>query len=115
MEPSVNPTPDGPRRKALKASGSLLVGLSGGLGSTVLLDLVAKTYFGAPSATDIEEEAPPLKPKGGKEHPRNMTGEGSEVWKGVPAVCYVEVCGAFPGVSPTSRLISVNELRREHK
>lgn len=33
------------RRKTLKASGALLVGFSGGLGSTVLLDLVSKSYF----------------------------------------------------------------------
>ena len=80
-----------------------------------MLDLVTKTYFGAPSVTDIGEEAPASKPKGGKEHPRNMTGKDSEIWRGVPAVCYVEVCGAFPGVSPTSRLMSMNELSREHK
>ena len=34
--------------------------------------------------------------KGGKEHPRNSADKG--VWKGKAAVCYVEVCGAFPEV-----------------
>ncbi|KAH9930086.1 uncharacterized protein B0H18DRAFT_995156 [Fomitopsis serialis] len=54
LEPSVNPTPDGPRRTALRPDGNLLVGFSGGLGATVLLDL--------------------------------------------GAVCYVEICDAFPGM-----------------
>jgi hypothetical protein len=34
--------------------------------------------------------------KGGKEHPRNSPDKG--VWKGKAAVCYVELCGAFPEV-----------------
>ena len=45
LEPHVNPTPQLHRRKGLKASGNLLVGFSGGLGSSVLLDLVHKTYL----------------------------------------------------------------------
>lgn len=45
LEPHINPTPELHRRKGLRASGNLLVGLSGGLGSTVLLDLVHKTYL----------------------------------------------------------------------
>lgn len=45
LEPHVNPTPQLHRRKGLKASGNLLIGFSGGLGSSVLLDLVHKTYL----------------------------------------------------------------------
>lgn len=88
LEPSINVIPDGPRRKGLKAAGSLVIAFSGGTNSTALLDLVAKTYF-APHTDD------PEKFKGGKEHPRNAD---KSVWKGRPAVCFVEVCGAFPGV-----------------
>lgn len=88
LEPSINVIPDGPRRKGLKATGSLVIAFSGGINSTALLDLVAKTYF-APRTDD------PEKMKGGKEHPRNAD---KSVWKGRPAVCFVEVCGAFSGV-----------------
>ncbi|CAA7267029.1 unnamed protein product [Cyclocybe aegerita] len=86
LEPSINPVPDGARRKTLKAGGSLVVAFSGGTGSTALLDLVAKTYF------PVRNNGETL--KGGKDHPRNAD---QGVWKGKPAVCYVEVCGAFPG------------------
>ncbi|KAF4614224.1 hypothetical protein D9613_007796 [Agrocybe pediades] len=89
LEPTINPTPDGPRRKALKAGGSLALGLSGGTNSTALLDLVAKTYYASRSAEDDTGKG---KIRGGTEHPRNS----ETVWKGRPAVCYVEVCGAFP-------------------
>ncbi|KAF8261628.1 hypothetical protein EI94DRAFT_1745553 [Lactarius quietus] len=51
LEPHINHVPSGPRRGTLKPSGGLLIGFSGGLGSTVLLD----------SSEDL---------KGGKEHPR---------------------------------------------
>jgi cytoplasmic tRNA 2-thiolation protein 2 len=88
LEPSINVIPDGPRRKGLTATGSLVIAFSGGTNSTTLLDLVAKTYF-APRTDD------PEKLKGGKKHPRNTD---KSVWKGRPAVCFVEVCGAFPGV-----------------
>jgi cytoplasmic tRNA 2-thiolation protein 2 len=89
LEPSINPIPDGPRRKALRASGNLLLGLSGGLGSTVLLDLVNQSY--------LSTQEPPIAddtggPRGGRDHPRNLS-----VW-GRTAVCYVETCSAFPGV-----------------
>ncbi|TFK20282.1 hypothetical protein FA15DRAFT_625622 [Coprinopsis marcescibilis] len=92
LEPVVNPKPDGPRKKGLKASGSLVIGFSGGVGSTVLLDLVAKSYFHAPSGD--EENA---KPRGGSAHPRNLTGKDSSIWKGIPAVCYIELSGVVPG------------------
>lgn len=95
LEPSINPVPDGPRRKALKASGNLLIGLSGGLGSTVLLDLVNQSYFSTQAPPDNTG-----KPRGGKNHPRNAS-----VWRQA-AVCYVETCSAFLGVSPFSGLSS---------
>ncbi|KAF8905111.1 hypothetical protein CPB84DRAFT_1677063 [Gymnopilus junonius] len=87
LEPSINATPDGPRKKALKAVGSLVIGLSGGTCSTAMLDLVAKSYF-AP------KNEPTGKLKGGKDHPRNSD---KGVWKGKAGISYVEVCGAFPG------------------
>jgi len=92
LEPSINEVPDGPRRKGLRAVGSLVIGFSGGTSSITLLDLVAKTYF-APRTTGNGKAEAGL--KGGKDHPRNAE---KGVWKGNPAVCYVEVCGAFPGV-----------------
>ena len=94
LEPSINPNPDGPRRKKLKAAGTLVIGLSGGTSSITVLDLVAKTYFAPLTTNGGLGEAEKL--KGGKEHPRNSADRG--VWKGKPAVCYVEVCGAFPEV-----------------
>jgi cytoplasmic tRNA 2-thiolation protein 2 len=94
LEPSINLNPDGPRRKTLKAAGTLVIGLSGGTSSITVLDLVAKTYFAPPSTDDGPGEGEIL--KGGKEHPRNSADKG--VWKGKAAVCYVEVCGAFPEV-----------------
>ena len=96
LEPSINPNPDGPRRKKLKAAGTLVVGLSGGTSSITVLDLVAKTYFAPLSATTNDGPGEGEKLKGGKEHPRNSADKG--VWKGKAAVCYVEVCGAFPEV-----------------
>jgi len=86
LEPSVNPAINSGRKKALKASGNLLLAFSGGLGSTVLLDLVSRRYF---QSVDLEDE----NPRGGKNHPRN-----GNVWDNV-VVCYVEVCNAFSGVS----------------
>ncbi|TFK75222.1 hypothetical protein BDN72DRAFT_787883 [Pluteus cervinus] len=105
LEPHINVTPDaGPRRKALKAPGSLLLGFSGGLGSVVLLDLVNRSYFPPSNSTgDASSEQTKsgngiglrdekAERRGGKDHPRNL-----RVWdKG--SVCYVEICGAFPGM-----------------
>ena len=84
LEPNVNPTPDGPRKTSLKPSGNLLVGFSGGLGSSVLLDLVHKCYFALDKST--------MPTDGGRDHPRH-----ERVWKKI-TLCYVEVCDAFPGV-----------------
>ena len=85
LEPSINRMPDRARRTALKPDGNLLVGFSGGLGSTVLLDLVHRCYVSMDEST--------MPSDGGKQHPRH-----ERVWKRV-TVCYVEICDAFPGVS----------------
>ncbi|KAI0710272.1 hypothetical protein C8Q76DRAFT_94818 [Earliella scabrosa] len=84
LEPTVNPKPDGPRRTALKPTGNLLIGLSGGLGSSVLLDLVHRCYIALDKST--------MPTDGGRAHPRH-----ERVWKKI-TVCYVEVCDAFPGM-----------------
>lgn len=87
LEPFVNAKPDGPRRTALKPTGNLLVGFSGGLGSTVLFDLVNRCY--------VNPDPELVTSEGGKDHPRN-----ERVWKQV-TVCYIEVSDALPGVSVT--------------
>ncbi|KAH9838649.1 uncharacterized protein C8Q71DRAFT_752306 [Rhodofomes roseus] len=84
LEPSVNQKADGPRRTALKPDGNLLVGFSGGLGSTVLLDLVHRCYVSMDQST--------MPSDGGKNHPRH-----EKVWNRV-TVCYVEISGAFPAM-----------------
>ncbi|KAI0091212.1 hypothetical protein BDY19DRAFT_1033438 [Irpex rosettiformis] len=83
LEPYVNAKPDGPRRKALKPTGNLLIGYSGGIGSAVLMDLVYRHYV-HPDSTIVTSE-------GGKAHPRN-----ERVWEKI-TVCYVEVSDALPG------------------
>ncbi|KAF5341946.1 hypothetical protein D9611_001518 [Ephemerocybe angulata] len=82
----------------MQAPGSLVIGHSGGLGSTVLLDLVAKSYFyrSSTSSGQLPEDSLSL----GSEHPRNRArgeGDSGDVWKGTPAVCYVEVASVIPG------------------
>ena len=90
LEPHINHVATGSRRGALKSSGDLLIGFSGGLGSSVLLDLVHKVY-----CTSVGGDAS----KGGREHPRR-----NRVWKKIH-VCYVEMCDAFPEArQPTSPL-----------
>ncbi|EGO24176.1 hypothetical protein SERLADRAFT_415378 [Serpula lacrymans var. lacrymans S7.9] len=85
LQPCINKTISSSRRSKVKADGNLLISCSGGLGSSVLLDLVHRSYF---------SNRPPMgedgKPLGGKDHPRNET-----VWKSA-AVCYVEICNAYP-------------------
>lgn len=90
LEPFVNAKPDGPRRTALKPTGHLTIGFSGGLGSTVLLDLINRCYV-SPDPTLLNQD-------GGRNHPSK-----DPVWKKV-FVCYVETCDAVPGVSD-NRLI----------
>ncbi|TFY82833.1 hypothetical protein EWM64_g1175 [Hericium alpestre] len=84
FEPHINRIPDGPRKSALRPAGDLLLGYSGGLGSTVLLDLMHRRYLSkTPSSA---------KESGGKAHPRN-----ERVWTNI-RVCYVETCDAFSGM-----------------
>ncbi|KAI0326630.1 hypothetical protein GY45DRAFT_1258698 [Cubamyces sp. BRFM 1775] len=92
LEPTVNPKPDGPRRTALKPAGNLLVGFSGGLGSSVLLDLVHRCYVALDKST--------MPSDGGRDHPRH-----ERVWKKV-TICYVEVCDAFPGMKDRTEEIT---------
>lgn len=87
LEPHVNAHSGTSKRPKLKASGSLVLGFSGGLGSSVLIDLVYKTYLSGQSPVHDNGMA-----KGGTHHPRN-----TNVWTAC-AVCYVEVSSAFPGV-----------------
>ncbi|KAH8118228.1 hypothetical protein DFH11DRAFT_1573124 [Phellopilus nigrolimitatus] len=84
LDPHVKAGSDSSRRTALKASGDVLIGFSGGLGSTVLLDILTRTYF--PSTTDAGGSGG----KGGKAHPRNR-----KMWNKA-YVCYVEVCACIP-------------------
>ncbi|KAJ6576474.1 hypothetical protein DFH09DRAFT_361875 [Mycena vulgaris] len=86
LEPSINIIPDGPRKKGLKPAGNLCLAFSGGLGSTVLLDLVSQSYFSNHAAAAGEDGL-----RGGTDHPRNAS-----VWKKA-TVCYVELCNALPG------------------
>lgn len=86
-------------RGLLKASGSLVIGHSGGLGSTVLLDLVAQSYFYR--STTASAQAGGDNSALGTEHPRNKAkedGGSADVWQGNPAVCYVEVASVIPEV-----------------
>lgn len=84
LKPTINAPPNGTPTKGLKPAGDLCIGFSGGLGSTVLLDLVSESYFSPLTGEDAL--------KGGKDHPRN-----ANVWKKA-TVCYVEICNALPGV-----------------
>ncbi|KAF9223651.1 hypothetical protein BS17DRAFT_110430 [Gyrodon lividus] len=85
LEPLVNANSGSSKRPKLKASGSMMFGFSGGLGSSILLHMVHKTYFANQPPIDPSGE-----PRGGTNHPRN-----TNVWSSC-AVCYVEVCNAFP-------------------
>ncbi|KAH9058354.1 hypothetical protein EDB87DRAFT_1626203 [Lactarius vividus] len=99
LEPHINHVPSsGPRRGALKPSGSLLIGYSGGLGSTVLLDLVHKVYCGKPGSEEL---------KGGKEHPRR-----NKVWKKI-YVCYVETSDVYPEMGDRTEQIREAVARYE--
>nr|GAT60715.1 predicted protein [Mycena chlorophos] len=73
-------------KKGLKASGNLCIGFSGGLGSTVLLDLIALNYYSSEKA----EWGSSRRRNGGTEHPRH-----EPVWEKA-SVCYIEVAGALP-------------------
>jgi hypothetical protein len=86
LEPHINHVSTGPRRGALKPSGGLLVAFSGGLGSSVLLDLVHRVYCANVGSDEL---------KGGKEHPRR-----NRVWNRIH-VCYVEMSEVFPEAGQT--------------
>ncbi|EIN04897.1 hypothetical protein PUNSTDRAFT_107745 [Punctularia strigosozonata HHB-11173 SS5] len=91
LEPYINPGPHGPRKKSLNPTGNLCIGYSGGMGSTVLLDLVHRCYFaGRDAADDAEGE---IGADGGARHPRH-----GRVWKHA-TVCFVDT-GAAYGVAP---------------
>ncbi|PIL35675.1 hypothetical protein GSI_02405 [Ganoderma sinense ZZ0214-1] len=92
LEPNVNPKPDGPRKTALKPAGNLLVGFSGGLGSSVLVDLVHRCYVSLDKST--------MPTEGGRDHPRH-----ERVWKKI-TVCYIEVCDVFPGMTDKTEAVA---------
>jgi cytoplasmic tRNA 2-thiolation protein 2 len=85
LEPQINQVRIGSRRGTLSPPGDLLIGFSGGLGSSVLLDLVNQTY--------LSERPRNTEEKGGREHPRK-----DRVWRKIRAA-YVDVSDAFPDVS----------------
>ncbi|GAW01667.1 cytoplasmic trna 2-thiolation protein 2 [Lentinula edodes] len=103
LEPHINPKPESSRKKSLKASGNLLVGFSGGLGSTTLLDLISRIYLS--NRMEIKEEGV-AKLRGGKGHPRN-----EPVWEKV-TVCYVEIAAGFSGM--TDRTETIQQLVQEN-
>lgn len=84
LDPTLK-TANGPPRGHLKATGNLLIGVSGGLGSNVLLDLVKTCYFTAPDPNML---------KGGMRHPW----KSGNVWQKV-VLCYVDCSQAYEGVS----------------
>ena len=79
LEPFINVA--GQKKAVLKPWGNLTIGFSGGLGSTVLLDLVRRCYY---SSEEVDEK------KGN--NPRN-----DGIW-GKVTVCYVEVSEVYPEV-----------------
>ncbi|KAF8525852.1 hypothetical protein BU17DRAFT_74271 [Hysterangium stoloniferum] len=83
LDPTVNPSNENaPLRGSLKAAGNLLIGYSGGLGSTVLLDLLRLSYL-----TPVDQAVG----KGGKQHPK----KGGKPWNRL-IICYIECGGAYP-------------------
>ena len=78
----------GQKKAVLKPWGNLTIGFSGGLSSTVLLDLVKRCYY---SSEEVDEK------KGN--NPRN-----DGIWKKV-TVCYVEVSEVYPKVFPSDRAV----------
>lgn len=86
LEPFINVS--GQKKAVLKPWGNLTIGFSGGLSSTVLLDLVKRCYY---SSEEVDEK------KGN--NPRN-----DGIWKKV-TVCYVEVSEVYPKVFPSNRAV----------
>jgi hypothetical protein len=87
LDPYINPITGQSRKKARDPAGNLLLGFSGGLGSTVALDLLDRCYLSNRNAPVHDNGTL----KGGINHPRNRT------WERATA-CYVEVSAAFPEV-----------------
>lgn len=74
---------DGIVRGSLKAPGNLAIGFSGGIGSTVLIDLVKRCYLASfPGGS-----------KGGKKHPRRKGCPWEKIF-----ICYID-CSACYEVS----------------
>lgn len=88
LDSHINQSSESSRRAPLTASGNLLVGFSGGLGSSVLLDVLSRNYFPQKHTSSAANQ----KGGGGKAHPRNK-----RIWEKAYA-CYVEVSSAFPEV-----------------
>ena len=86
LEPFINVSSQ--KKAVLKPWGNLTIGFSGGLSSTVLLDLVKRCYY---SSEEVDEK------KGN--NPRN-----DGIWKKV-TVCYVEVSEVYPKVFPSNRAV----------
>lgn len=80
LEPFINTS--GQKKAVLNPWGNLTIGFSGGLGSTVLLDLVRRCYYS--SSEEVDER------KGN--NPRN-----DGIWRRV-VVCYVEVSEVYSEV-----------------
>ncbi|KAI5892677.1 uncharacterized protein SCHCODRAFT_02626822 [Schizophyllum commune H4-8] len=72
------------KKRIMKAPGNLMIGYSGGLGSSVLLDLVTRTYF-----TDRSED---FVQRSGVNHPRH-----TRVWENAYAT-YIDISAAFEGL-----------------
>ncbi|KAF7970622.1 hypothetical protein HWV62_5039 [Athelia sp. TMB] len=95
LEPTVNSAKGKGSRNKLKAGGNLAIGFSGGLGSTVLLDMIARCYYSAPAGGV----------RGGTQHPRN----NETVWAEA-RVFYVEMCAAYPESAARDRTEEMREV-----
>ncbi|XP_006459420.1 hypothetical protein AGABI2DRAFT_65567 [Agaricus bisporus var. bisporus H97] len=95
LEPHINPSSQQHRRKGLKASGNLLIGLSGGLGSSVLLDMIQKTYLS------------PRERQQGDQNPNGITCPWSKIF-----VVYVDISGIMIGAPDKSS--PVEQFVRRH-
>ncbi|EIW84376.1 hypothetical protein CONPUDRAFT_163521 [Coniophora puteana RWD-64-598 SS2] len=117
LESTINALGTASSKNQFKAEGGVLVALSGGLGSTVLLSVLDDLYVSRtrkkperPKAKNKDKDAisEPLKANGkgakvgdkdsngidkGTQHPRR-----GQVWQGTPGVVYIECCGAFPNM-----------------
>ena len=94
LDPHLNDSPSTSRRIALKASGNLMIGHSGGVGSTVVLDVLNRCYF--PSEEDLEKVA--------KSHPRKK-----RVWEKA-YICHVDISSAFSEVRKNALEFAMTSL-----